>query len=237
MGFLLRSPLGSWCHSSGQAAAVNPHSLRLIAGLDSPDSGDLEIGSESITSPKCRTRTCLSGSEFVSVALRSPQHPKVGFVARGVLHENRHEVDEFMRLVGLKLLPALTLTIFPEAWPSAWPWRGRSSIIPESSCSTNHWAQARRFKLARECRDEELRTWQARRTTMLLVTHDIDEAIYMSDRIVIMSQRPGRIEQIMPVVLERPRDRSSSDFLQLRGDILEFLHFAGNAIKISTSSL
>jgi ABC-type nitrate/sulfonate/bicarbonate transport system ATPase subunit len=78
--------------------------------------------------------------------------------------------------------------------------------------------------------DEVLRLWQARRTTMLLVTHDIDEAIYMSDRIVIMTQRPGRIERTIPVALQRPRDRSSADFLQLRGEILELLHFAGNAV-------
>jgi ABC-type nitrate/sulfonate/bicarbonate transport system ATPase subunit len=62
---------------------------------------------------------------------------------------------------------------------------------------------------------------------MLLVTHDIDEAIYMSDRIVVMTQRPGKIEQIIHVDIDRPRDRSSSDFLRLRGDILETLHFAG----------
>ena len=59
------------------------------------------------------------------------------------------------------------------------------------------------------------------------VTHDIDEAIYMSDRIVIMTARPGTIDRIIPVTLDRPRDRSSSEFLQLRGEILELLHFAG----------
>jgi ABC-type nitrate/sulfonate/bicarbonate transport system ATPase subunit len=75
--------------------------------------------------------------------------------------------------------------------------------------------------------DEVLRLWRAHGTTMLFVTHDIDEAIYMSDRIVIMTQRPGKIEQIIPVEIERPRDRSSSEFLRLRGDILETLHFAG----------
>ena len=41
---------------------------------------------------------------------------------------------------------------------------------------------------------------------MLLVTHDIDEAIYMSDRIVIMTPRPGRIERVIDVALARPRD-------------------------------
>jgi ABC-type nitrate/sulfonate/bicarbonate transport system ATPase subunit len=76
--------------------------------------------------------------------------------------------------------------------------------------------------------DEVLRLWEARGTTMVLVTHDIDEAIYMSNRIVIMTPRPGRIERIIPVELEFPRQRNSPEFLQLRGDILEFLHFAGH---------
>ena len=49
----------------------------------------------------------------------------------------------------------------------------------------------------------------------------------MSDRIVIMTPRPGRIERILEVKLERPRQRNSSEFLQLRGNILELLHFAG----------
>jgi ABC-type nitrate/sulfonate/bicarbonate transport system ATPase subunit len=75
--------------------------------------------------------------------------------------------------------------------------------------------------------DEVLRVWQARGTTMVLVTHDIDEAIYMSDRILIMSARPGRIERDIEVALERPRQRSSAEFLRLRSDILEWLHFAG----------
>jgi ABC-type nitrate/sulfonate/bicarbonate transport system ATPase subunit len=77
--------------------------------------------------------------------------------------------------------------------------------------------------------DEVLRLWQAHRTTMLLVTHDIDEAIYMSDRIMIMSPRPGKIEQTISVGLDRPRQRASEDFLRLRGDILELLHLAGES--------
>jgi len=72
-----------------------------------------------------------------------------------------------------------------------------------------------------------LRLWQSRGTTMLLVTHDIDEAIYMSDRIVIMTPRPGRVERIIEIKLERPRQRNDAGFLRLRADILEMLHFAG----------
>jgi ABC-type nitrate/sulfonate/bicarbonate transport system ATPase subunit len=75
--------------------------------------------------------------------------------------------------------------------------------------------------------DEVLRLWENRRTTMLLVTHDIDEAIYMSDRIMIMTHRPGRIDRTIVNALARPRDRSSPEFLRLRADILKLLHFAG----------
>ena len=76
--------------------------------------------------------------------------------------------------------------------------------------------------------DEVLRLWEARGTTMVLVTHDIDEAIYMSDRIVIMSPRPARIERIIEIDLPRPRDRNSPQFIHYRGEILELLHFAGH---------
>ena len=83
--------------------------------------------------------------------------------------------------------------------------------------------------------DEVLRLWKARGTTVLLVIHDIDEAIYMSDRIMIMTPRPGRIERTIEITLERPRQRNSSEFLRLRSEILELLHFAGNTARETVS--
>ena len=83
--------------------------------------------------------------------------------------------------------------------------------------------------------DEVLRLWEARGTTMLLVTHDIDEAIYMSERIVVMTPRPGRVERIIEVALDRPRQRNSPAFLHLRGDILELLHLAGSGTTTSST--
>jgi ABC-type nitrate/sulfonate/bicarbonate transport system ATPase subunit len=72
------------------------------------------------------------------------------------------------------------------------------------------------------------RFFLSRMKTKMQVTHDIDEAIYMSNSIVLMSPRPGRIDHILPVNIPRPRDRSSPEFLRLRGHILELLHFAGH---------
>ena len=72
--------------------------------------------------------------------------------------------------------------------------------------------------------DKLLELWKERRSTMLLVTHDVDEAVYLSDRIVIMTPRPGRIEDIVEVKLSKPRIRTSPAFLELRNEILEKLH-------------
>lgn len=66
---------------------------------------------------------------------------------------------------------------------------------------------------------EVLRIWQAEKTTMILVTHDIDEAIFLGDQVVVMSSRPGTIRKILPVDLPRPRDRSSPEFIALRREI------------------
>jgi len=66
---------------------------------------------------------------------------------------------------------------------------------------------------------EILRIWQTERTTVILVTHDIDEAIFLGDRVVVMSPRPGTIRRIVPIDLPRPRSRSSLEFIDIRKKI------------------
>ena len=64
--------------------------------------------------------------------------------------------------------------------------------------------------------NEVLNIWNAEKNTMILVTHDVDEAIFLSDRIIVLSSRPGEVKQIIPVEMARPRDRSSIDFIKIR---------------------
>ncbi len=64
--------------------------------------------------------------------------------------------------------------------------------------------------------------WQREaEVTMIMITHDVEEAVYLSDKVVIMSSRPGTIKKIIPVELPRPRDRASYDFMKLKEEILE----------------
>jgi NitT/TauT family transport system ATP-binding protein len=75
-------------------------------------------------------------------------------------------------------------------------------------------------------RGELLRIWEAERKTILFVTHDIDEAVQLADRVVVMSARPGRIQQIVPIDIAHPRDISSPHYLELRDGILNQIGLA-----------
>src|SRR5689334_23579167 len=204
--------------------------LRMIAGLILPSEGDLLVGNESITEPSAERGLVFQDPNlFPWLTVR--RNIEAGLVARGVLAQQRHQVDEFMRLVGLET--------FADAFPHHLS-GGMAQRVALARAMINHpkvllldepLGALDAFTRMR-MQDEVLRLWQDRRTTMLLVTHDIDEAIYMSDRILIMSPAPGRTDRQIDIDLTRPRDRTGDSFLRFRSEILEHLHFAGKAANL-----
>lgn len=72
-----------------------------------------------------------------------------------------------------------------------------------------------------QMQDEVLKIWEKQKTTMILVTHDIDEAIYLGDRVVINTNRPASIKKIFKVDLERPRERTGHYFSLLKAQIMQ----------------
>lgn len=75
-------------------------------------------------------------------------------------------------------------------------------------------------------RGELLRIWEAERKTIVFVTHDIDEAVQLADRVVVMSARPATIQQIVNIDIAHPRDISSARYLELRDGIFQQIGLA-----------
>jgi ABC-type nitrate/sulfonate/bicarbonate transport system ATPase subunit len=75
-------------------------------------------------------------------------------------------------------------------------------------------------------RGELLRIWEAEKKTIIFVTHDIDEAVQLADRVIVMSARPAKIQKVVEIDVAHPRDISSPRYLALRDGILEAIGLA-----------
>jgi sulfonate transport system ATP-binding protein len=80
------------------------------------------------------------------------------------------------------------------------------------------------------------RIWKHEGITAVLVTHDVDEAVLLGDRVVVMAPRPGRIAQVFKVELPRPRDRKDDALLRLRNAVLDALEATQNGESRGTAS-
>jgi NitT/TauT family transport system ATP-binding protein len=75
----------------------------------------------------------------------------------------------------------------------------------------------------RNLQDELLRIWSELRKTIVFVTHGIEEAIYLADRVVVMTYRPGTVKRVVPVALPRPRDPSGAEFNALKREVSQLV--------------
>ncbi|AOZ03587.1 sulfonate ABC transporter ATP-binding protein [Cupriavidus sp. USMAHM13] len=86
--------------------------------------------------------------------------------------------------------------------------------------------------LTRAYLQQELhRIWQAEGITMILVTHDVEEAVFLGDRVVVMEPRPGRVRRIVPVGLAHPRDRAALPFATVKDNVLR--EFTGRLAELA----
>ena len=202
--------------------------LRLIAGLDFPTSGEVRVGGAVIAGPSAE-RGLVFQDPGLFPWLTVRRNIETGLAALGTLAKKRSEVGYFIRLVGLEGFA----DVYPHHLSGGMAQRAalaralithpRILLLDEPLGALDAFTRMR-------MQDEVLDLLQARLTTTLLVTHDIDEAIYMSERILIITPRPGRVDRSFQVDLARPRDRGSAAFLHLRSDILKLLHFAGEKL-------
>ncbi|SDE43428.1 ABC transporter ATP-binding protein [Sporomusa acidovorans] len=195
--------------------------LRLVSGLENPNGGELYIDGERITGPHF-TR----GFAFQNPTLfpwKDVWHNvATGLEARGILKEHAADVDEYIELVGL--------TPFKNAFPHQLS-GGMAQRVALARALVNHPKAllldeplgALDALTRMSMQDEILRIWNERKMTLLFVTHDIDEAIYLGDRVVIMSANPGQFQRIIAIDIPKPRRRNDDIFFRYKKIMLDAL--------------
>ncbi|MNM42721.1 Aliphatic sulfonates import ATP-binding protein SsuB [compost metagenome] len=224
-GIDLKIKAGEFVSLIGPSGCGKSTLLRLIAGLNTADEGSLYIDNEEINKPSYE-RGLVFQNPMLFPWLNIHDNVAFGLKARGVYKEKKKEVDEFINLVGL------------DSFKKSYPHQLSGGMAQRASLAralVNH----PKVLLLDEplgaldaftrmnMQDELIRIWKERGTTMIMVTHDIDEAIYLSDRVIVMTPRPAKIETCIEVDTSRPRARNTPEFLSLRSKILEILNFAG----------
>ena len=79
-------------------------------------------------------------------------------------------------------------------------------------------------------RADLIRIWQAEKKTVLFVTHDIEEAVQLADRVLVMTRRPATIQEVVEVKLPRPRDLDSTGYLAARDRIFEVMGMSATGV-------
>jgi NitT/TauT family transport system ATP-binding protein len=197
--------------------------LSMVAGFLSPTSGSVKIDGELVTGPDPR-RIFVFQERGVF-----PWLTVEGNIAFGISKLARTERDDriahYIKLVGLegfekaypselsggmkqRLEVARALAVNPDMLLLDEPFGALDSIT--------------RLTMRREL----LRIWEAERNTIIFVTHDIEEAVQLADRVAVMSDRPATIQRIVEIDIPHPRDISSPHYLALRDGIFNQLGLA-----------
>lgn len=191
--------------------------LRAICGLDAEHEGSVFIDGKEVTKPE-KTRGMVFQEHRLFPWLTVEQN--VGFALNDVDKEKKAElIQKHIDMVGL--------TGFEKAYPrqlsGGMAQRGgiARAIVndPEILLLDEPFGALDTFtKIAMQ--KELKRIKEESKTTMIMVTHDIDEAVFLADKIIVMSSRPGRIVKVADVDLAEPRDRNTFEFLEIRKEIL-----------------
>ncbi|WP_187254607.1 ABC transporter ATP-binding protein [Alkalicoccus halolimnae] len=199
--------------------------LNVIGGFHAPTKGSVLFEGEQVTNPS--RRAIMLFQHYALLPWRSVlKNVELGLEPEGLsASEQRERAETYLALVGLKD----SLHQFPSQLSGGMQQRvaiARAlAIRPEMILMDEPFAALDTFTRY-YLQDELMKIQQQEKTNIVLVTHDIDEAVYLSDRIFMMDANPGRIRRTVDIELPKPRDRSHRDFQYYRKLILDEFDFS-----------
>jgi NitT/TauT family transport system ATP-binding protein len=188
--------------------------LQIIAGLEAPTSGSILIDNRELDGPSAKTSIVFQDHglfPWMTIARNVEFNMKARNVPREARAARAAELLAMMRLshCATRYPHELSGGMRQRAGIArALTTRPRGLLMDEPFGALDAQTRGR-------LQDELLQIWQQQRTTVIFVTHSIEEAVILADRIVVFSAQPGRITATVPVELSRPRDAETPAFIAL----------------------
>lgn len=196
--------------------------LNLIAGFDKPSDGEIFINGNEVKEPSPNYVTIFQN--YGLLPWRSvKKNVELGLEAKKISKEERSKIaDEYIELVGLSKFSKHHPSQLSGGMQQRVAIARALAVDPEIIFMDEPFG-ALDAMTRMNMQDEISNIWDKRKKTIIFVTHDIEEAVFLADRIVIMTPGPGKIKSIINVPMGRKRDRTSEEFLKIRDKV--FIEF------------
>lgn len=193
--------------------------LRVMSGLDKLYQGSVELGAD-----QKKNEVSFVFQQFALLPwLTVYENIELGLLAKGIPEKER-------RAIVMKELKQFGLEKFSESYPKELSGGMRQrvglaramAIDPKIIFMDEPFSELDSFT-AEELRQELLHVWRERKPTIVMVTHLIEEALELADRIAVLTPLPGKIEKIVVNHLERPRNKRSPEFYRLEDELYKLI--------------
>lgn len=197
--------------------------LRMIAGLDTAESGAIILDGEDIRGPNPKIGMVFQ--EYSLFPWRTViDNIAFGLEMRGMGKDERYKVAE-------KYLELVNLSQFRDSYPSELSGGMRQRVAVARALALDPVLLlmdepfgALDAQTRNKLQQELLAIWEKTKKTVVFITHSVDEAVFLADRIIVLTPRPGRICQVFGITLPRPRDRTNMEFAELRREVLDLIN-------------
>ena len=196
--------------------------LRMIAGLDFPSKGRILEGESEISGPS-RDRGYVFQQYSLFPWLNVLENVTFGLEIKGMEEaERQKKAREYLEMVGLSEYE----TSYPKELSGGMKQRvaiARSLVNDPKVLLMDEPFSALDVQTRHKLQEELVRIWNEEQKTIIFVTHNVDEAVFLADRVIVLGRNPGKIIKSFEIKLKRIRDRNSRSYIEIKQEITSYL--------------